>query len=81
MYDRADPALRNPRNPARARRILLQPSQSKRQEALSPQLYRRPRCPQPLSNLLALDAKGGELNDLSALYLAQGQAAAPCPAI
>src|SRR5437870_13649524 len=65
--DGLDLAVRNPGNTPRTWRILFQPRQPKRQEALSPELHGGPRDEQGTCNILAQQPPGSCANNLSAL--------------
>src|SRR5438445_5976739 len=62
-----DRAGRNPGNTPRARRILFEPRQPKRQKALPPELHRRSRDVQGTCNIFAQQPLGSFANNLGAL--------------
>ena len=65
--DGLDLAVRNPGNTPRTRRILFQPRQPKRQEALSPELHSGPRDVQGTCNIFAEHSFRRFANNLGAL--------------
>ncbi len=67
VHDGLDLAVRNSGNTPRTRRILFQPWQPKRQEALPPELHGRSRNLQVAGNIFAQQPLGGFANNLGAL--------------
>ena len=67
VNDGLDLAVRNPGNTPWARRILFEPRQPKRQEALSPELHRGTRDVQGTCNIFAEHSLRSFANNLGAL--------------
>ena len=79
VNDGLDLAVRNPGNTPRPRRILFEPRQPKRQEALTPELHRGTRDMQDPCNILAPQPLGCLANDLGALNQSKWEASSRGP--
>ena len=77
--DGLDFEVRNPGNTPRARRILFEPRQPKRQEALTPELHSGPRDAQGTCNILAQQPLGSFANNLRALNQSEREATSRGP--
>lgn len=77
--DGLDLVVRNPGNTPRARRILFEPRQPKRQETLTPELHSGPRDAQGTCNILAQQPVGSFANNLRALNQSEREATSRSP--
>jgi hypothetical protein len=79
VHDGLDLAVRNPGNTPRAKRILFETWQPKRQEALTPELHSGPRDAQGTCNILAPQPLGSFANNLGAQNQSEREASSRGP--